>query len=128
VEIVMNGKVVDSLPLSADGTAASGTRTVTVNASSWITLRAWSPHSQAPILDIYPFSTTSPVYVVVGNRSQRSSQDIRFFLAWLDRLRADAETNTDYASAEEKAMVLETIGRARGEYVVRLEQAVDSGQ
>ena len=128
VEIVMNGKVVDSLPLSADGTAASGTRTVTVNASSWITLRAWSPHSQAPILDIYPFSTTSPVYVVVGNRSQRSSQDIRFFLAWLDRLRADAETNTDYASAEEKAMVLETIGRARGEYLVRLEQAVDSGQ
>jgi len=128
VELVMNGKVVDVLPLSADGKSAKGTRTVTVNASSWITLRAWSPHSQAPILDIYPFATTSPVYVVVGNRSQRSSADIRYFMAWLDRLAADAETNTDYNTAEEKQMVLEKIAAAKAEFTVRLEQAVDSNQ
>jgi hypothetical protein len=68
------------------------------------------------------------VYIVVGNRAQRSSADIRFFMAWLDRLAADAETNTDYNTPEEKQMVLEKIAAAKAEFTVRLEQAVESNQ
>jgi hypothetical protein len=128
VEIVMNGIVVDSLPLSADRKSASGTRTLTVNSSSWITLRAWSAHSQAPILDIYPFATTSPVYVTVGGRPQRSSKDIQFFLAWLRRIGAAADASTEYNTAEEKKHVLDQIANARAEYVKRLEEAVTYGQ
>jgi hypothetical protein len=128
VEIVMNGIVVDSLPLSADRKSASGTRTLTVNNSSWITLRAWSAHSQAPILDIYPFATTSPVYVTVGGRPQRSSKDIQFFLAWLRRIGAAADASTEYNTAEEKKHVLDQIANARAEYVKRLEEAVTYGQ
>jgi len=128
VELVVNGKVADSLPLSADKMSAQGTRTITVNASSWVTLRAWSAHSQAPILDIYPFATTSPVYLVVGNRAQRSSVDILFFMKWLDRLTAEAEKYPEYATPAEKELVLEKIRAARSEFTVRLEQAVDSGQ
>jgi hypothetical protein len=128
VEIVMNGRVVDSLPLSADHKSASGTRTLTVNNSSWITLRAWSAHSQAPILDIYPFATTSPVYITVGGRPQRSWRDIQSFIAWTSRLAAAAEAHTGYNSPEEKAHVLDQINRARSEYVKRLEEAVEENQ
>jgi hypothetical protein len=125
VEIVVNGNVVDSLPLSADHRSAQGTRMLTVNNSSWVTLRAWSAHSQAPILDIYPFATTSPVYITVGGRPQRSARDTQFFMAWLSRLLADADANTDYNSLAEKAEVLATIRNARAEYVKRLEEAVE---
>jgi hypothetical protein len=128
VEIVMNGIVVDSLPLSADRKSASGTRTLTVNNSSWITLRAWSAHSQAPILDIYPFATTSPVYITVAGRPQRSSKDIQYFLAWLRRLAAAADASTEYNTAEEKKHVLDQIANVRAEYVKRLEEAVTYGQ
>jgi Tol biopolymer transport system component len=128
VEIVMNGRVVDSLPLSADHKSASGTRTLTVNNSSWITLRAWSAHSQAPILDSYPFATTSPVYITVGGRPQRSSRDIQSFITWMSRLAAAAEAHTGYNSPEEKAHVIDQIDRARAEYVQRLEQAMEENQ
>jgi Tol biopolymer transport system component len=125
VEIVVNGNVVDSLPLSADHMSAQGTRTITVSASSWVTLRAWSAHSQAPILDIYPFATTSPVYITVGGRPQRSAKDTQFFMAWLARLGAAADANTDYNSPAEKAEVLRAIMNARAEYTKRLEEAVE---
>jgi hypothetical protein len=125
VEIVVNGRVADSLTLSADHKSAQGTRTVTVSASSWVTLRAWSAHSQAPILDIYPFATTSPVYITVGGRPQRSARDTQFFMAWLSRLLAAADANTDYNSPDEKAEVMSTIRKARAAYVKRLEEAVE---
>jgi hypothetical protein len=125
VEIVVNGNVADSLPLSADHMSAQGTRTITVSASSWVTLRAWSAHSQAPILDIYPFATTSPVYITVGGRPQRSAKDTQFFMAWLARLGAAADANTDYNSPAEKAEVLRAIMNARAEYTKRLEEAVE---
>ncbi len=128
VEIVVNGKVVDSLPLSADHKSASGIRTIAVNNSSWVTVRAWSAHSQAPILDIYPFATTSPVYVTVGGRPQRSTVDTRYFLAWLSRLSTAAEAHPGYNSSAEKKEVLATIGRARAEFTRRLEQAVEFGR
>jgi hypothetical protein len=93
-----------------------------------VTLRAWSAHSQAPILDIYPFATTSPVYLVVGNRSQRSSVDLLFFMKWLDRLTGEAEKYPEYAAPSERELVLEKIRAAKAEFTVRLEQAVESGQ
>jgi hypothetical protein len=90
-----------------------------------VTLRAWSAHSQAPILDIYPFATTSPVYITVGGRPQRSARDTQFFMAWLSRLLAAADANTDYNSPDEKAEVMSTIRKARAAYVKRLEEAVE---
>lgn len=128
VELVVNGKVADVIPLSADKKSAQATRTITVNASSWVVLRAWSAHSQAPILDIYPYATTSPVYLVVGNRAQRSSSDIRFLMAWLDRLVKEVDKYPEFNSDAERQLVLEKIHAAKSEFTVRLEQAVDSGQ
>jgi hypothetical protein len=90
-----------------------------VDRSGWITLRAWSEHATPPVLDIYPFATTSPVYLTVAGIPPRSPDDARFFIDWVDRLREGAERHTGYNSAAEKASVLDLISRARAEFEKR---------
>jgi len=119
LELVQNGKVVATLPMSADRKSAFATVKVTVERSGWITLRAWSEHATPPVLDIYPFATTSPVYLTIAGIPPRSPEDARFFLGWVDRLREGAERHTGYNSAAEKASVLDVISRARAEFEKR---------
>jgi hypothetical protein len=119
LELVQNGKVVATLPLSADGKSASATVKVPVDRSGWITLRAWSEHATPPVLDIYPFATTSPVYLTIAGIPPRSPDDARFFIDWVDRLREGAERHTGYNSAAEKASVLDIISRAHAEFEKR---------
>jgi TolB protein len=119
LELVQNGKVVATIPMTADHKSASATVSVPVDRSGWITLRAWSEHASPPILDIYPFATTSPVYLTVAGIPPRSPDDARFFIDWVDRLREGAERHTGWNTAEEKASVLDLIARARAEFEKR---------
>ncbi|MDB4912265.1 MAG: hypothetical protein JWO39_3088 [Gemmatimonadetes bacterium] len=119
LELVQNGKVVSTVPLSADGKSASATVRVPVERSGWITLRAWSEHATPPVLDIYPFATTSPVYLTIAGIPPRSPDDARFFIDWVERLREGAERHAGYNSAAEKASVLDLIARARAEFEKR---------
>jgi hypothetical protein len=105
--------------MSADHTTASATQSVSVPKSGWITLRAWSDHATPPVLDIYPFATTSPVYLTVAGIPPRSPGDAHFFIDWVDRLREGAERHTGWNSAAEKATVLDLIARARAEFEKR---------
>jgi TolB protein len=119
LELVQNGKVVATIPMTADHKSASATVSVPVDKSGWITLRAWSEHASPPILDIYPFATTSPVYLTIAGIPPRSPDDARFFIDWVDRLREGAERHTGWNTAEEKASVLDLIARARAEFEKR---------
>jgi hypothetical protein len=71
------------------------------------------------VLDFYPFGTTSPVYVTVGGISVRSPADARYFMAWIDRVRAAAEVHGGWNTPAEKADALGLIARARAEFVAR---------
>src|SRR6266849_3325796 len=68
LEIVGNGKVVATIPLAGDRRAARDTVGIAVAASGWYVLRAWSERARTPVLDLYPFASTSPIYVRVGDR------------------------------------------------------------
>src|SRR6185295_8800781 len=83
LEIVSNGAVVATVPLDASRTRADATVPLTVSGSAWFTLRASAPGAVEPVLDIYPFATTSPIYVTVGGRPVRSADDARYFVAWI---------------------------------------------
>jgi hypothetical protein len=72
------------------------------------------------VLDVYPYGTTSPIYVTVGGEPIRSDEDAQYFIAWLDRLRAGAQGNTDWNSEAEKQSTLDLIARARQEFERRL--------
>jgi hypothetical protein len=68
------------------------------------------------VLDVYPYATTSPIYITVAGKPASSPEDAKFFLAWLDRLDQNARNHTGYNSAAEKDAVLKHIEDARKVY------------
>ena len=117
LQIVSNGRVVRSIPLDDGGTRADARVTLDVGRSAWFTLRAFSRHSQHPTLDIYPFATTSPIYVTLGGTPIRSAADARYFIAWIDRLEQAARSHPDWNTPAERDTVLGQIARARERFV-----------
>jgi hypothetical protein len=120
LEVVGNGEVVAKIPLSGDRTTISTTVKIPVRESGWYLLRARADGPAYPILDAYPYATTSPIYVTVGGQPVRSRTDAEYFIAWIDRLEAGALAHRDWNSEAEKATTLEMIAGARAEFVRRL--------
>lgn len=116
LEIVGNGQVVRELPLAGDRTRADVEVRLPVTESGWFLLRARSDRAMYPVLDLYPYATTSPVYVTVAGRPARSAADAAYFVAWIDRVAAAAAANTDWNTAAEREHVLRLIGQAREEF------------
>jgi hypothetical protein len=113
LEVVANGRVLATVPVAGDRTSADAVVPVPVDRSGWLVLRAYATRSRHPVLDLYPFGTTSPVYVVIGGAPARSPEDARYFLGWIDRVSASAAAHTGYNTPGEKAGVLKTIADAR---------------
>jgi hypothetical protein len=121
LELVMNGRVVEQVPLEAGRRSATATVRVPVDRSGWILLRARGDRAAYPTLDIFPYATTSPVYLTVGGRPTRSPDDARFFMAWIDRMRVAVEAHEDWNSDAERRATLEMLSRAHAEYLRRAE-------
>lgn len=119
VELIGNGEVVAELPLTGDRTALDSSVTLKVTRSGWYTLRAYADHAVTPVLDLYPFGTTSPIYVTVGGAPVRDAAAATYFIAWLDRLEQAANASQAWNSAEERRVVLGHIQRAREEFEKR---------
>jgi hypothetical protein len=113
LEIVCNGNVVKEIPLAGERTVADARGTITLGRSGWCVLRAWNQNGTHPVLDLYPYATTSPIYITVGGAPARSREDVAYFLAWVDRLIANAQANTAWNSADEKEIVLKQLRDAR---------------
>ena len=120
LEIVRNGEVVSRIQLPGSRTSLSTSVALPVEGSGWYLLRARGARPQYPVLDVYPYATTSPIYVTVGGQPVRSPEDARYFIAWIDRLRQGALAHRDWNSDQEKARTLGLINQARQEFVRRL--------
>jgi dipeptidyl aminopeptidase/acylaminoacyl peptidase len=119
LEVVRNGDVVATVPLSEGGTRADATISIPVSESSWLTLRAWSPGAAEPVLDIYPFATMSPVYVTVGGRPIRNAGDARYFTRWIERIAEAAAAHPGWNDETEKKEVLARIAQAKAVFQQR---------
>jgi hypothetical protein len=64
------------------------------------------------VFDIYPYASTSPVYVTIDGKGLRSTDDADYFIAWINRVRESAVAHPDYNSPEERAAVLANIDKA----------------
>ena len=113
VEILNNGKVVSTLPLTDGGKRAETSREIHVMQSGWYTLRAYSRKPTHPVDDRYPFAETSPIYVYVGDRPIRSAEDARYFITWIDAISRMAAEHPGWRSEKEKAHVLGQFREAR---------------
>ncbi len=116
LEIVRNGEVSARVPLGTGSTEVAARLRLPVSRSGWYTLRAWSRRPVAPVLDLFPLATTSPIYVIVGRQPIRSAPDARFFLAWVDRLVAAAEQHPGWNTESEKAATLALLAQAQARY------------
>jgi hypothetical protein len=116
LQIVCNGKVARELALDSNRGSAHVDGSIPVDASGWCVLRAFSDKAEYPILDLYPYATTSPVYVSVAGAPLRSASDAAYFVAWVDRLIAAARSNTSWNTEAEKESVLSMLQEVRAKY------------
>jgi hypothetical protein len=122
-EVVANGAVAATLPLAGDRTEGSADVAIPATRSMWLTLRAWSDKPAERIMDIYPFATTSPVYVTVSGAPVRSCADDAYFLRWIDRTERAVEAYTAWNAPAERVHVLQQIAAARAVFEDRRSDA-----
>ena len=116
LQIVCNGKVAQELKLDADRTSAHVDGSIPLETSGWCVLRAFRHKAEYPILDLYPYATTSPIYVDIAGAPLYSPADASYFVAWMDRLIAAAGSNTSWNTDAEKQSVLTMLEAARKKY------------
>ena len=116
LEIISNGKVIQTLELKGDRRSGDFSGTLPVPESGWYLLRGWNDKPTYPVLDIYPYATTNPVYVTVAEKPVRIQKDRDYFAAWIDRIIAETESNQEYFSEQEKQDVLNRLRSARKKY------------
>jgi hypothetical protein len=119
LEVVCNGVVVKSLPLSGARDAADVSGRLPVGNSGWCVLRASSDRAEHPVLDNYPYATTSPIYLTVAGRPLKAPADAAYFAAWIDRVVQATDRYPDWNSPAEKAGVLARLREARAWYAAR---------
>ncbi len=117
LQIVCNGKVARELVLDADRTSAHVDGSIPLATSGWCVLRALSDRAEYPILDLYPYSTTSPIYVNIAGSPLQSRGDASYFVQWMDRLIAGVRSNTSWNTDADKESVLDLLQEARKKYV-----------
>ena len=121
-ELVQNGRVVARHKLAKARTHADVSGQLKLRESGWIVLRAWNDGADPLILDLYPYATTSPVYVSVGGVPTNSPADAKYFVHWLDRTIAAAEGRTDYNDDRERRETLDYLHAAQAVYVQKAQQ------
>jgi Tol biopolymer transport system component len=116
LQVICNGKVKRELKVNS-GAEAADQDAIPISHSGWCLLRAWSEKAEYPLLDLYPYATTSPIYVTVEGSTPDRNQDAAYFVAWIDRLIDGAKSNQDWNTEAEKSAVLEELSSARKIYV-----------
>jgi TolB protein len=117
LEVICNGRVVQELKLSSDRETANVEDTIPISRSGWCLLRAWSEKAEHPILDLYPYATTSPIYVTVTGSTPKAAEDAAYFIAWIGRLEEAVKANQDWNTEAEKTTVLKMLHDAREAYI-----------
>jgi hypothetical protein len=117
LEIVQNGRVVAALELRGDRRSYDGEGEIDLSADGWVLLRAWNDRSDPGVLDIYPYATTSPVYVEGHGPRPDAREDARYFVTWLDRaIEATRARSADFNDERERAATFAYLEQARAGY------------
>jgi TolB protein len=116
LQIVCNGEIVKEFKLDGDHRRAYVEGRLPIESTGWCILRAFSDKSEYPILDHYPYATTSPVYTNVAGAPLRSTEDAGYFVSWMERLISAAKSGAAWNTETEKQDVLALFEKAREKY------------
>jgi hypothetical protein len=103
---------VHNLELFLNGESMEVPKTVHIERSGWLTLRATGP-GRHPVDDDHIVAETSPVYISCGGRPVRSRSDAEYFMRWIDDVARQAEQHRGWRSDDEKRHVLAQFAEAR---------------
>jgi TolB protein len=116
LELVQNGKVVKTFSLAGDRRTLDAAGELPIDTGGWILLRAWNDGADPQVLDIYPYATSSPIYLDLPGGAPSASADAAYFAAWMDRVIGEAEARNDYRNARERQATLDYLRKARDHY------------
>jgi hypothetical protein len=119
LELVQNGKVVKAFPLTGDRRRLDAEGELQIDKGGWLLLRAWNDGSDPQVLDLYPYATTSPVYLDLPGGNPPDREDSAYFVAWLDRVIAEARSRNDYRNEREREATLDYLLKARDQFMNR---------
>ncbi len=113
IELVQDGRVVASF---APGDSLEAEGELEVTQSGWLLLRACNEGADPLVFDLYPYASTSPVYLEVGGAPPHSPEDARYFRRWLERVIESASARDDFNSARERQRTLDYLQQALERY------------
>lgn len=116
LELVQNGQVVKAFALTGDRRQFDASGELAIDKAGWLLLRAWNEGSDPEVLDIYPYATTSPIYLDLPGGLPPAPGDAKYFVQWLDRVIADAASRADYRTARERDVTLDYLRKARSHF------------
>ena len=116
LELVMNGRVIRSFKLRGARRDHDAEGDLTIPRGGWLLLRAWNDGADPRVLDLYPYATTSPIWIDQPQGTPPAHGDAAYFAAWLERVLAAAQSRSDYNDAAERRDTLEYLQRALRAY------------
>ena len=75
-----------------------------------------SDRPRLPVLDLYPFASTSPVWVEGTARPARAREDARYFVRWLLRVEEKVAAHDGWNTPAEREATLALLAHARAEF------------
>jgi TolB protein len=115
LELVQNGRVIKSFALAGDRISFDWSGDVGLDGGGWVLLRAWNDAPHPWVLDLYPYATTSPVYLK-SPAAPPAPDDAEYFVAWMDRVVEAATARGGWNTDEEKEATLAYLNEARDRF------------
>ena len=114
LELVQNGRVVKTFELTGDRTRFDWSGDVEIDAGGWLVLRAFNDQPNPWVLDLYPYATTSPIYIVAA--SPPAPEDAAYFVAWTDRVLEATEARGGWNERAAETATLGYLNAAREQF------------
>ena len=116
VEIVVNGRVVESIPAGQDKHHIRVDTTVSIDRSSWIAARVVGPPHRLVVTDEQVLAHTSPVYSYLGEQEISSPADALYFVNWIDDLIRKVEQHGVFSKLDHKYEIIQLFRKAQDIY------------
>jgi hypothetical protein len=116
LELVHNGRVIQSFRLSGDRRTFDAEGVAPIEAGGWLLLRAWNDDADPLVFDLYPYATTSPIYLDLPGGAPPAPQDAAYFVAWMERVVSAAQARDDYNTPRERDATIDYLRAALDRY------------
>jgi hypothetical protein len=116
LELVMNGRVVQAFRLTGDRRTFDAESSLQIESGGWLLLRAWNDEADPLVLDLYPYATTSPIYLDLPGGAPDAREDAAYFVSWMERVLSEARARDDYNTERERHDTIDYLEQALTRY------------